>query len=147
LLVDSQWRGAELAALTRNQLGPYVSNVARLRLEGEAVNLPADLATPFGLVLHELATNAAKYGSLSGSNGTVELSWRLTTSSEERLLTVRWQERNGPPVVEPEATGFGSALIKKGLPNAKVRHEFCPEGVTCTIELPMPEAAESGLGG
>jgi two-component system CheB/CheR fusion protein len=49
-------------------------------------------------------------------------------------------------VVEPEVAGFGSSLIKKGLPNAKLRHEFRPEGVTCTIELPLPEAAESGLG-
>ncbi len=64
-----------------------MSNVARLRIEGEAVNLPADLATPFGLVLHELATNAAKYGSLTGSKGTVDLSWRLSTRSEERLCS------------------------------------------------------------
>jgi two-component system, chemotaxis family, CheB/CheR fusion protein len=144
LLVDSQWQGAELGALARNQLEPYVSNVARLRMEGEAINLPAELATPFGLVLHELATNAAKYGSLSGSKGTVELSWGLNTRSKERLLTVQWQEHGGPPVVEPKATGFGSSLIQKGLPNSKVRHEFRPGGVVCTIELPMPEVAESG---
>ena len=124
-----------------------MSDVARLRIEGEAINLPADLATPFGLVLHELATNAAKYGSLTASKGTVDLSWRLSTRSEERLLTVQWQERDGPPVVEPKATGFGSSLIEKGLPNAKVRHEFRPGGVVCTIELPMPEAAENGVGG
>jgi two-component system, chemotaxis family, CheB/CheR fusion protein len=146
LLVESQWRGAELGALARQQLEPYVSNITRLRIKGEAVNLPADLATPFGLVLHELATNAAKYGSLNGSQGTVDLSWHLSTRSKERLLTVVWQEHGGPPVVENEVAGFGSSLIKKGLPNAKLRHEFRPEGVTCTIELPLPEAAESGLG-
>jgi two-component system CheB/CheR fusion protein len=144
LLVNSHWRGAELGALARNQLEPYVSNVARLRMEGEAINLPAELATPFGLVLHELATNAAKYGSLSGPKGTVELRWGLNTRSKERLLTVQWQEHGGPPVVEPKATGFGSSLIQKGLPNSKVRHEFRPGGVVCTIELPMPEVAESG---
>jgi two-component system CheB/CheR fusion protein len=144
LLVESRWQGAELGALARNQLEPYVSNIARLRIEGEAINLPAELATPFGLVLHELATNAAKYGSLSGSKGTVELSWGLNTRSKERLLTVQWQEHGGPPVVEPKATGFGSSLIQKGLPNSKVRHEFRPGGVVCTIELPMPEVAESG---
>jgi two-component system, chemotaxis family, CheB/CheR fusion protein len=121
-----------------------VPNVARLRIEGEAVNLSADLATPFGLVLHELATNAAKYGSLTDTEGTVELSWRLNSGNPQRLLTVMWLERGGPPVVEPETTGFGTALIEKGLPNAKVRHEFRREGVTCTIELPLPEAAESG---
>jgi two-component system CheB/CheR fusion protein len=139
LLVDSQWRGAELGALARKQLEPYVSNVARLRIAGEAVNLPADLATPFGLVLHELATNAAKYGSLTGTEGTVELSWRLTTKSENRLLTVVWRERGGPRVEKPSGAGFGSVLIEKGLPDAKVRHEFGPEGVICTIELPLLE--------
>jgi two-component system, chemotaxis family, CheB/CheR fusion protein len=95
LLVESRWQGAELGALARNQLEPYVSNIARLRIEGEAINLPAELATPFGLVLHELATNAAKYGSLSGSKGTVELSWGLNTRSKERLLTVQWQATGG----------------------------------------------------
>jgi two-component system CheB/CheR fusion protein len=147
LLVESQWQGAELGALARNQLEPYMTkNIARLRIEGEPVTLPPDLATPFGLVLHELATNAAKHGSLSDQKGTVELGWRLNSGNAQRLLTVMWREREGPPVAEPEATGFGTALIEKGLPDAKVRHEFRPEGVTCTIELPLPEAAESGLG-
>jgi two-component system CheB/CheR fusion protein len=120
------------------------NNIARLRIEGEAVTLPPDLATPFGLVLHELATNAAKYGSLSDQKGAVELSWRLSSGSAQRLLTVQWRERGGPPVMEPKAAGFGSALIEKGLPNAKVRHEFRHDGVICTIALPMPEAAENG---
>ena len=121
-----------------------MSNVARLRIEGKPINLPADVATPFGLVLHELAANAAKYGSLTGSKGTVDLSWLLSTRSEGPLLTVHWQERDGPPVVKPKAAGFGSSLIENGLPNAKVRLEFSPGGVVCTIELPMPEAAENG---
>ena len=60
------------------------------------------------------------------------------------MLTVQWQGRDGPPVVKPKAAGFGSSLIENGLPNAKVRLEFNPGGVVCTIELPMPEAAENG---
>lgn len=71
----------------------------------------------------------------------------MSTRSKERVLTVQWQERDGPLVVKPKATGFGSSLIEKGLPNAKVRHEFNPGGVVCTIELTMPEATENGVGG
>lgn len=147
LLVKSHWRGAELGALAREQLGPYITrSITRVRIEGRALTLPPDLATPFGLVLHELATNAAKYGSLSNEKGTVELTWRTTSGNAQRLLTVEWRECGGPPVTKPEATGLGSLLIESGLPNATVRREFNPEGVVCTIELPVPEAAEHEVG-
>lgn len=81
-------------------------------------------------VLHELATNAAKYGSLTGETGTVHFSWRLCIA--QRLLTVAWEERGGPAVTEPAPTNtsLGNLLIHKGLPFAKVRHEFDPQGVT-----------------
>src|SRR5262252_6391213 len=103
LLVQSDWQGAELGALARRQLEPYISdNPDRLRIEGETVVLPADLATPFGLVLHELATNAAKYGSLTKAKGTVSLSWKVTKRNDESILTVIWKESGGP-VVKPPA--------------------------------------------
>jgi two-component system, chemotaxis family, CheB/CheR fusion protein len=145
LLVDSQWQGADLAALARHQLQAYlVGDAKRIHLEGEPVTLPADLATPFGLILHELATNAAKYGSLSSDKGNVTLSWRLEKRNDERQLTVVWREVDGPPVKAPESNGFGSVLIEKSLPEAVVRHEFLEDGVVCTIELPLPEAEGDG---
>jgi two-component system, chemotaxis family, CheB/CheR fusion protein len=77
-LAGSDWQGADLGALARAQLEPYTSeNPDRLHLNGEPISLPADVATPFGLILHELATNAAKHGSLSDPSGTVRLSWSL----------------------------------------------------------------------
>lgn len=140
LLVDTDWKGADLATLAHRQLEPYVSgNPGRVKIEGESVSLPADLATPFGLVFHELATNAAKYGSFSRQTGTVDLSWTVRTQNAQPLLTVVWRESGGPSVTQPESTGFGSTLIEKAIPNATVRREFGSEGVICAIELALPK--------
>jgi two-component system CheB/CheR fusion protein len=143
LLVESDWKGTDFAALAREQLAPYISgNPARLRLDGEPLILPADLATPFGLVLHELATNAAKYGALARPSGAVELSWTRSIRNDQPVLSVRWLEKGGPPVNEPTASGFGSSMINNGIPTATVRREFRPEGLICTIEIALPELAE-----
>lgn len=145
LMVQSDWQGAGFEALARVQLDPYASeNAARLKLQGPAITLPADLATPFGLVLHELAANAAKYGSLSRDEGTVTLIWSETGQGDRRMLKVIWQEQGGPPVRRNNRVGFGTALIEHGIPNAKVSREFNVAGFTCTIELPMPEATVPG---
>ncbi len=144
LLANSEWKGAELDALVRQQLGPYaMERPERIHLSGEPVLLPAHLATPFGLVLHELATNAAKHGSLSLATGGVELDWRFDTKAAGRTLTVTWRERGGPPVKKPATTSFGCRLIQKGLPDATVQHDFRPDGVVCTITLPL-RGAEVG---
>jgi two-component system CheB/CheR fusion protein len=140
LLVDSNWKGADLGELARHQLAAYTpKNPGRLQMEGEAVSLPADLATPFGLVLHELATNASKYGSLSASNGLVRLSWTRSPRNNGSLLRIVWQELNGPPTTAPNGRGFGSILISRGIPNATVTREFKPEGLLCTIDLPLTD--------
>jgi two-component system, chemotaxis family, CheB/CheR fusion protein len=140
LLVESDWKGADLGALVRQQLQPYVSEKPdRLNIEGPNVLLTADLATPFGLVLHELATNAAKYGALSRAKGTVALNWTVT-GNKKKTLKLIWKERGGPAVKQPKGAGFGRALIEQGIPGASVSHEFRSDGVVCTIELPLPEA-------
>jgi two-component system CheB/CheR fusion protein len=140
LLVESNWRGAELGALARHELAPLISgDVHRLRIEGEPLLLPPDLATPFGLVLHELATNATKYGALSNSKGTVSLSWNLNDADQSKRLTMTWQEHGGPPVVTPKLPGFGTSLIDRAIPGARVQHEFDPAGIVCRIDLPFPE--------
>jgi two-component system, chemotaxis family, CheB/CheR fusion protein len=139
LLVAANWRGAEIGELARKQLKPYAgARLDRIRMEGDPIILPADLATPFGLVLHELATNAAKHGALSTSKGTVSLTWALNSRNNPPLLTVLWEEKGGPPVSKPKTTGLGSALITGGIPNARVEYEFRRHGVVCKIELPFP---------
>jgi two-component system CheB/CheR fusion protein len=149
LLLGSSWTGAEVAAIARSQLDPYRSsdNPDRLRIEGDPVTLPADLATPFGLVLHELATNAAKHGALSRPGGSVRLSWSMTSRNNTPALTVIWSETGGPPVQPPKTSGFGGVLIENGLPHAVVGREFRPEGLVCTMEIPLPEASENGAVG
>jgi two-component system CheB/CheR fusion protein len=140
LLVDSNWKGADLGELARHQLAAYTpKKPGRLQMEGEAVSLPADLATPFGLVLHELATNASKYGAFSTSNGLVRLSWTMDPRNNGSLLRIVWQESNGPPTSTPNGQGFGSILISRGIPNAVVTREFKPEGLLCTIDLPLTD--------
>ena len=101
--------------------------------------LPSDLATPFALVFHELGTNAAKHGAFSRRAGTVDLSWKMGTRAGQPLLTVTWRERGGPKAAVPKTKGFGSELIERAIPDAKVRREFARDGVTCTIEVPLPK--------
>lgn len=107
------------------------------------MTLGADLATPFGLVLHELATNAAKYGSLSTPEGEVHVTWTVVGGNPKRLRML-WEEKNGPTVATPETTGFGTTLIERGIPDAKVRREFRPEGFVCSIEVVLRETPANG---
>jgi two-component system CheB/CheR fusion protein len=148
LLLGSSWTGADVAAIAHSQLDAYRSeNPDRLRIEGEPVTLPADLATPFGLVLHELATNAAKHGALSRPGGGVTLRWGVTTANDQPRLRVTWTESGGPPVQPPKTSGFGGVLIENGLPHAVVRREFRPDGLVCTIEISLREGEENGAAG
>jgi len=148
LLVGSDWKGADLAELARQQLAPHITdNPDRLRLKGEAILLSADLATPIGLVLHELATNAAKYGSLSVATGTVGVSWTISAGSNPRMLKLVWQESGGPPAGTANTGGLGNALIDRVIPRAHVEREFRPQGLVCTIELALPEPADDGAAG
>ncbi|AUX78606.1 chemotaxis protein CheB [Sinorhizobium fredii] len=143
LLVDSEWRGAELGALALSQLEAYAgTDGRRLQIEGEPVMLTPDIATPFGLVLHELATNAAKYGALTTADGQVSLRWKV--GNNDRRLVVTWEERGGPPVESPAEQGFGGVLIEKSLPGATVHRDFRPDGVVCTIEIKLPESPQNG---
>lgn len=147
LLVNSDWHGADLATLAQSQLEVYRGdNPARVRISGDPVTLPADLATPFGLILHELATNAAKHGALSRPTGGVSLNWTLNSGKDRRLLKVVWSEQGGPQVQPPRTSGFGSVLIENGIPSATVERQFNSDGLVCTIEVPLRKPGENGTG-
>jgi two-component system CheB/CheR fusion protein len=140
VLVQSDWQGADLTALTRVQLQPYTADrQERLRIDGPTVSLPPDLATPFSLVLHELATNAAKYGALAQSSGNVSVTWRLPALNGQRALHLVWRESGGPAPVGLQPPGLGTRLIENAIPGAIVRREFPASGLVCTIELPLSE--------
>jgi two-component system CheB/CheR fusion protein len=138
LLVEAHWEATEFDRLIRSQLEAYMTDdPERLRVQGEPLALPPELATPFGLVLHELATNAAKYGAFSHATGRVLLSWFVERRGIERWLQVKWHETGGPVVTDPVRKGLGGSLIERSLPGASVHREFASEGLVCTIELEL----------
>ena len=136
LLTASQWEGAELGELVREQLAPSIVGADRLALSGPSIKLPPGLATSLGLVLHELSTNAAKYGALSAPGGKVHVSWSVHGTGRTRELQLDWRESGGPTVVPPREKGFGSTLIEY---SGKVTQTFDPEGLHCTVEMAFSE--------
>lgn len=147
LMVQSEWKGADLEALTRVQLAPYASDDGRVRIEGPPLSLPPDYATSFGLVLHELATNAAKHGALSVAGGRVSVRWTTGEHEDGRLLALTWEEKGGPPPRRNAKSGLGTALIDKGIPNTTVQRAFENGGFVCRIELPLSNLADKTNGG
>jgi PAS domain S-box-containing protein len=140
ILTAGDWQSVELDGLVGSQLRPYLSDRRpRIVVSGEKVMLPPDLAVPLGLALHELATNAAKYGALSVTNGRVRLSWTVRREGSDCEVTLIWQENGGPPVTPPTRTGFGSTLIEDGIPGATVERNFEPAGVVCTMVIRFAE--------
>jgi len=141
-LMQSNWQGADLALMARDLLAPYVGDDAkRVRLDGDAVALPPDIATPFGLVLHELAVNAARYGALSVINGSVDIRWNIS-AGQPRILQFVWQERDGPKTEPPSHAGLGSRLIETAIPDSSVTRSFEPQGLICTIRVPLTGVLE-----
>jgi two-component system CheB/CheR fusion protein len=137
LLVRSDWRGADFRELAERQIGPYVQlDGRRVVLNGRPVNLPPDVATPLALVLHELATNALKFGALSVPDGTLKLGWGFRVHGGSREFRYSWRECGGPKVRPPAREGFGSWLIRHGLPEAKIELTFPETGAVCTVTLP-----------
>ncbi|MEQ1612781.1 MAG: sensor histidine kinase [Hyphomicrobiaceae bacterium] len=146
ILTARVWTSAELEPLARGQLAAYLGGPSqRLQISGPKVELPPESAVPLGLILHELGTNAAKYGALAVPGGRINLSWTIDvpTTDSGRLLRLVWRERGGPAVVAPERRGFGSTLIERGLPSAEIERLFEVDGVTCTIVMPLDIAKEA----
>lgn len=140
LLTRTAWQGTELNALVHEQL--MLGSADRIRCDGPSVSLEPQTALQLALVLHELGTNARKYGSLSAPQGSVTVDWSIEQCSRGRgrILEIVWMERGGPPVAPPSTTGFGTLLIERSLQQsqgASSRISFDPEGVTCTISLPL----------
>lgn len=137
LLTGANWEGAHLRDLAHKAMAPFrgeEGSCQRLRLEGDNIQLRPQAALAIAMALHELASNAVKYGALSGPAGQVTLSW---TTSDGRLR-IDWRESGGPPVEPPARRGFGSRLIEQGLArelDGTVSLDYRPEGVACAIEF------------
>jgi PAS domain S-box-containing protein len=136
LLSEARWSELTIEELVATELAPYVGvDSARVRLEGLDVTIPAHAAVTLGLILHELVTNAVKYGSLSVDGGSVSILGR----HDDGILEVTWQEDGGPLVVPPQKTGFGQTLITRGLGTSGGRPtevRFRPEGLVCRMYVP-----------
>ncbi len=143
MLTKSNWNGADLAEFIELQLASLVPRrKSQLTLNGPRLNLPASLAVPIGLCIHELGTNALKHGAWTLEGGLVDIHWRVESmiNSDRRQLCIEWTERGGPPVVAPTREGFGTVLVERGIPDAKVVRAFDPDGFRCRIDVELPTA-------
>lgn len=135
LLTARDWQGADMASLADAVATAFGRD--RFSVEGVPAHLPPRAALAFSMALHELATNAAKYGALSGTGGTVGLRWSTVPEGPYARLSLSWTERGGPPVAPPTRKGFGSRLLTRVLAaevNGSVETAYDPEGVTCRVE-------------
>lgn len=142
LLIESNWQGVRVADLVRSQLSLFRELIGtRIEITGPPVRLQPPAAQAIGMALHELATNASKYGALSEGNGDgkVLVSWHLEGTGEERAFVLVWAEENGPPVKPPERRGFGYtimvAMVEKSL-DATVSIDYAPGGLIWKVHAP-----------
>jgi two-component sensor histidine kinase len=137
LLSKEKWQGSDLAEVIGRVLQPYeLNNPARIRAFGPTVPLSPRLAVVLSMIVHEMATNAAKYGALSNETGTVALDWELLDEQAAPKLRMIWTESGGPPVVAPVQHGFGSRLIERSARDqlgGEATVDFLPRGVVYTI--------------
>jgi two-component sensor histidine kinase len=138
LLSRNRWRGVSLADLVAQELAPYAGS-GDATVEGPTICLPPAATQAVAMVLHELATNAAKYGALSTPHGRVSVRWhRLSGEGAPARLRLEWQEDDGPAVTAPDQPGYGTSVIRDLIPyelGGTVELEFNPNGVHCTIEI------------
>jgi two-component sensor histidine kinase len=141
LLTERSWSGANIADLAARAVAPFPTS--QIILDGPPLDVLPNQALAISLALHELSTNAAKYGALSRPEGRVEIRWK----AEDNRLHLSWSESGGPHVIPPSRRGFGSRLIERALGrdlDGQTRLEFAPEGVRCSITAGLAEAHGPG---
>jgi two-component sensor histidine kinase len=141
LLVGEDWAGASLRKLVRALLAPFIDDARRaIDISGPDVFVTTTAAQNLGLALHELATNAAKYGALSTPAGRVGVTWSLDVGdAQARSLRIVWAEHGGPRVTPPKAKGFGHVVVERVVAqalNAAVDYDFREDGVVWAISVP-----------
>jgi PAS domain S-box-containing protein len=148
LLVREDWQGASMRDLVRSQLGHYEDRIdSRIELTGGSLQIRPDAAQHIGMALHELATNAAKYGALSTPNGKVGISWKVEPAADGiPMCTLSWEESGGPPVERPGRRGFGRVVIERTVARAlhgEVRIDYAATGLRWTLEFPKSLVSDS----
>jgi two-component sensor histidine kinase len=144
LLIRNEWKGVKIEDLIRAQLAPFASLIdTRIAVRGPRLQLKPASAQAIGLALHELATNAGKYGALSTDNGRVDVFW----ATDDGTLTISWTEREGPPVSAPKRRGFGTTVIGRmaeGSLSGTVDLDYAPSGLTWRLTCPAENTLEPG---
>jgi two-component sensor histidine kinase len=156
LLTGENWEGASLYDLVASVAVAHAGNEPdRFTAKGPVVRLTPKIALSLSMAMHELATNAVKYGALANDKGRVDVAWSLQVKGGRQRLHLEWRESGGPPVTAPTRRGFGSRLVERGLAGelgGSVQLKFEPTGVVCVIEALMDpnktndEGAEEGAG-
>ncbi|MET4296660.1 two-component sensor histidine kinase [Bradyrhizobium sp. LB8.2] len=143
LLSQEKWAGSELRHVIARALQPFLlNNPERIRMAGPAVPLSPRLAVVLSMIVHEIATNAAKYGALSNETGRVTLEWEVIADAPKPRLRLIWTEIGGPPVTAPVQRGFGSRLIERSARDqlgGEATIDFLPRGVVCTVICTLDE--------
>lgn len=140
LLTQSGWTNAlvhDIVSIATNMFGEK-----QFAVTGDTIEVDPGLSTSLAMTLHELCTNAMKYGALSSEAGRVIISWSTETVGERKFMRLSWNEVDGQPVEQPARVGFGLKLITRATATgagASVAHEFRPEGVRCVIRVPIDE--------
>jgi two-component sensor histidine kinase len=146
LLVSRDWRGVQIGDLTKSQFSDLDEEAReRISISGDYVEINPRAAEAYGLALHELSTNAVKYGALSGQSGAVALCFRLDPATN--IYTLTWRERGGPAVVAPPRAGFGSTVLTRMAPMAiqgESELDYAPEGLAYRLSAPLAQIAMNG---
>ena len=139
LLTSGNWDEAPLREVVAHALRPFAGGQdRRLIVEGPLISLPARTSLMLTLCLHELATNAVKYGALSNGTGQVHIDWAPVADGDQRKVRLSWRESGGPPVAAPTRKGFGSLLIETSFGGSdQPSVEFRPQGLRCFLDLPL----------
>lgn len=143
LLTENAWAGGSLRELLVAQLGSLAVDADRASLDGLDLQLPSELLLAFGMIVHELATNSIKHGSLSVETGRIAITWNTVQCVGAQTLILSWRESGGPPVSRPSRSGFGTRLIDcvvRMQLNGKATVEYHVSGIAVGIEAPIPQS-------
>jgi two-component system CheB/CheR fusion protein len=139
-LLTANWTGADFGSLIWSHLAPFVGeNSTRLEVNGPAVVVPPEKVTDLGMVMHELGTNAVKYGAWSNNTGIVKVNWHVFNKGPGRVLTINWTEQGGPPATVSTHKGFGTKMINVAV--EVIDRRFEPTGLVFEFALALPPPA------
>jgi two-component sensor histidine kinase/CheY-like chemotaxis protein len=144
LVFRANWGETDLRRIIERTVAPFARDEGDFRLDGPPLQLPPKPALSLSLIIHELATNAVKYGALSSEKGFVAVSWRLDPRDDQ--VKLRWKEAGGPTVRKPDSRGFGAQLIERSTRyelDGRAAMDFAPDGLDCRLDFPSDWATQA----